>query len=133
MRDRDFYPAGAYDDPNAPYNQPGDPDPIGVTCDTYITLRKDVTVETTNYWVEYDEEGYNETHLKDDYASLAELVEEQVTSLPKMLEELAKYIKDELSGANISRARKRELEQMLEDCQGWSEELIDVDDYECND
>lgn len=133
MRDRDYYPAGAYDDPNAPYNQPADNDPIEVVCDTCITLRKDIVVETTNYWVEYDEEGYNETHLEDGCRDLAKLVKEQATPLTKMLDELAKYIKGELAGADISKSRKRELEQMLEDCQGWSQDLIEVDDYECND
>lgn len=133
MSDRDYYPLGAYNDPNAPYNQPGDPDPIEVVCDTCVTLRKDIVVWTTNYWFEDDGEGYTETHLEDGCRDLAKLVKEQATPLTKMLDELAKYIKGELAGADISKARKRELEQMLEDCQGWSEDLIEVDDYECND
>jgi len=59
MRDRDYYPAGAYDDPNAPYNQSEQPDKdFGVTCSQ--TLSKEVTVTTNKYTLEcdYDEDGF---------------------------------------------------------------------------
>ena len=76
MRDSDYYPAGAYNDPNAPYNEPADPDPIEVECDTVVTLRKTITVETCNYAPDYDEESGNYgINLFDDCIDLANKVE----------------------------------------------------------
>lgn len=129
MYDNYNYPPGA-DTPDAPWNQPSDPDPIELECDTCITLRKEITVETSNYWTESDAEGYTETHLEDNYKDVEKLINDQHTSLIKMLDELAKYVKGELAGGDVSNSRKRELEQLLEDCQGWSVDLIEIEGYE---
>lgn len=129
MSEKDYYPAGAYNDPNAPYNQPGDPDPIEVACDTCVTLRKEIVVETTNYWIEADdEEGWSETNLEDGYKEIEQHIRKQHTSLTTLLDELAKYINGELQG-DISNARRQELKQMLADCQGWSEDYFEIEDY----
>jgi len=50
-------------------------------------------------------------------------------SRPKMLGELAKYIKGELAGGDISASRRQELEVMLEDCVGWETVDIEIEDY----
>lgn len=129
MRDRDYYPAGAYNDPNAPYNQ-HDNDPIEVDCDTVVSLRKTITVETTNYYEEFDDEtGASDIHLMDGYNDLEEYVGKQHIALTDLLEELAKYINGELQG-DISNTRKCQLRRMLEDCQDWEQDYIEVEDHQ---
>ena len=128
MLERDYYPAGAYSDPNAPYNQPADPDPIEVECDTVVTLRKTITVETCNYTPDYDEDGSFDIELFDGCIDLANKVEEQHYSLTDLLNELVKYIKNDLC-ADIPEKRKRELREMLADAEGWEEYCVEVDEY----
>ena len=58
MSDRDYYPAGAYNDPNAPYNQCDHPEiELGVTVTEYLT--KSTSIITTNAWYVTDEEGWS--------------------------------------------------------------------------
>lgn len=129
MRDSDYYPAGAYNDANAPYNQ-HENEPIEVDCDTCVTLRKTITVETTNYYEEWDDEtGASDINLLDGYNDLEEYVGKQHIALTDLLEELAKYINGELQG-DISHTRRCRLRQMLEDCQGWEQDYIEVEDHQ---
>ena len=128
MRDSDYYPAGAYNDPNAPYNEVELPD-IEVSCEVSITLtKKDAPVFTDNYIYNGDEYG-DEYEVMDSYQELADKYNAQHYSLTGLLDELAKYIRGELQG-DISRGRRNELERMLDDCQGWEEGDTDVEDYE---
>ena len=108
MRDCDYYPAGAYYDANAPWNQVEVPD-IEVKCVTTMPLQKTVTVMTDNYMV--DEDDYID--LLDSYGDLRERVLDQHYDIPTLLEELAKYIKGELESGNLSYQRKQELKDML--------------------
>ena len=129
MRDCDYYPAGAYNDPNAPYNEVEYP-AIEVECDVTVSLMKKVVIETDNYIADCDD--YGEVcgyELQSSYAELADMVNEQHHSIPYLLDELAKYIKGELQG-DISRSRRRHLERMLEECEGWETVETEVDDYE---
>ena len=129
MRAADYYPAGAYSDHNAPFNEPSEPDPIEVECEVSVTLQKTVTVETDNYTLDFDEESGNyDIDLLDDCIDLANKVEEQHYSLYDLLGELVKYIKNDLC-ADIPDKRKRELRQMLADADGWELDSIEVDDY----
>ena len=128
MRMSDYYPAGAYNDTNAPYNEVELPD-IEVSCEVSITLTKnDAPVFTDNYVNDGDEYG-DEYDVLDSYSELAEKYDDQHYCLTGLLDELAKYIKGELQG-DISRGRRNELERMLEDCQGWEEGDTDIEDYE---
>ena len=129
MSAADYYPAGAYNDANAPFNEPADPDPIEVECEVSVTLQKTVTVETDNYSKDFDEESGNyDIDLLDSYNELAEKAGEQHYSLTDMLAELVKYIKNDLC-ADIPEKRKRELRQMLADADGWELDCVEVDDY----
>ena len=129
MAERDYYPAGAYNDPNAPYNEVSDPDPIEVECKVSVTLQNTVTVETDNYTLDFDEESGNyDIDLNDDCIDLANKVGEQHYSLDYLLSELVKYIKNDLC-ADIPEKRKRELREMLTDAEGWVLEFIEVDEY----
>ena len=124
MRDRDYYPAGAYSDPNAPFNQ-HDPDPIEVSIGVTVTLTHETTVETTNY-----ANGEDGDELLDGYGELNVLYGEQHMTIPQLLDELKKYIKGELAGGNVTYTRKQELVSMLLDCEGWTQEETEVDGYD---
>jgi hypothetical protein len=129
MRDRDYYPAGAYNDPNAPYNEV-DPEPIEVNVKVAQCLCREAVVTTKNYDLSYDEEcGGYDTELHDGYADLLRYYQDQHKSIPELLDELAKYIRQELAGG-VEHQRKWELEQMLEDCEGWTVDGTEIDDYE---
>lgn len=125
MYDNYNYPPGA-DTPDAPWNE-HDTEPIEVNADVTITLQNTLTVTTDNYVV--DEDG---TELLDKHSDVEELVRKQHKSIPALLAELEKYINKELQGdvsRDVSYTRKCELRQMLEDCQGWEQAEIEVEDF----
>lgn len=129
MRDSDYYPLGAYNDPNAPYNEVELPD-IEVSCEVSITLtKKDAPVFTGNYVNNGDEYG-DEYEVMDTYQELADKYNAQHYSISWMLQQLARYIEQELKDDGITMARRNELSKMLEDCQGWVEGDTDIEDYE---
>ena len=129
MRDRDFYPPGAYNDPNAPYNEVELPD-IEVSCEVTVTLtKKDAPVFTGNYIDESDDEGYEGYEVLDSYQELADKYDAQHYSISWMLQQLSRYIEQELKDDGITMARRNELSKMLEDCQGWVEGDTDIEDY----
>ena len=117
----DYYPAGAYNDPNAPWNKVDKPE-IMVKCDVMVSvIREGVPVITDNYTRDEDGIVVFQEHLTDDYENCHH-------DIPKLLGELAKYIRGELAG-DISRERRNELEDMLADCQGWRTEMTSIEDY----
>ena len=131
MYDNYNYPPGA-DTPDAPWNQPSEPDPIVIEATVNTTLFKnDVTVETSNYDVVHDDDfGDASIELNDGYSDVEKYYTEQHKSIIELLEELAKYIKGELAGGNLSRQRRQEHECMLEDCQGWKQYSFEVEEFE---
>ena len=53
MNDSAYYPPGAYNDPNAPYNQPKDPGPVEVDTEVSISLyHGSVPTFVSNYTLE---------------------------------------------------------------------------------
>lgn len=130
MCNPDYYPMGAYNDPNAPFNEPTDPDPIEVECKVSVTLQKAVIVETDNYSIDYDEESGNyDIDLHDSYNELAEKAGEQHYSIPDLLAELARYIKNDIAAPAIPDSHKNTLRKMLADAEGWELDCVEVDDY----
>ena len=129
MRDSDYYPAGAYNDANAPWNEVEVTD-IEVTCHVSVNLVKDVPVMTDQYVTEYDEEdGSDHIELIASYSDMEDEYRKQHRSIPELLNELAKYINGELAGG-VTGSRKWELQEMLADCQGWKEEFMEIEEYE---
>jgi hypothetical protein len=128
MYDNYNYPPGA-DTPDAPWNQV-ELDPIDVNVVAEVTLVHNAKVATTNYVACTDEEdgSYNE-ELYDGYKDIEEYYKEQHKSIPDLLNELAKYIKGELAGENLSYQRRQELELMLEDCEDWEVSNIEIEDF----
>lgn len=119
------------DTPDAPWNQPSEPEPITLDVAVNTTLYKEVTVETSNYDVFTDDEfGDAFIELHDGYADVEKYCIEQHKSILELLAELSKYINGELAGGNLSSQRRQELEMMLEDCQGWQQYSFEVEEFE---
>lgn len=130
MSDKDYYPAGAYNDPNAPFNEPADPDPIDINVMAVLRVSHETTVSTDNYNETWDEEGYCERELFDKNSDIERLYNEQHKTIPQLLDELAKYINGELLSDGLSRSRRQELQDMLTDCKGYTVEEVEIDDYD---
>lgn len=129
MRDSDYYPAGAYNDANAPYNEVDTPD-VEVVCRVSVNMVKDVPVMTDQYDTEFDEEdGSSHIELIASYSDMETEYHKQHRTIPELLGELSKYINGELAGG-VTGSRKWELQDMLSDCQGWSEEYFEIENFE---
>lgn len=123
MRDRDYYPPGAYDDPNAPYNQI-DPPEKEFNLTVSQTLSKSIEVVTDNYIPECDYETgciYANTSETDWYG----IYEEEQYNILELLGHLQTFAEKELENVSPNSGRGRELQRIIESCKDWT-----VDDYE---
>lgn len=124
MRDRDYYPAGAYDDPNAPYNEVSVPEE---DFDVVIsqTLSKTTTVTTDSYNPYFDEEdghvyadtentNWSEEYSRNDHYTPLELIEL-----------FKKHLEAELAKAEDAR-EKEKLQDLIDECSGWEEDDIEI-------
>lgn len=122
MRDRDYYPAGAYNDPSAPYNEVSVPD-HDFDVDVTVTLSNSTTVTTNDYMPDVDEEDgrvYQDTSDTD----WENAYKKSCYTIPQMLEELKVLLEEKLADPNCK--KKTKYKQMLEDCKGWTVEEIEV-------
>lgn len=150
MKDSDYYPAGAYNDPNAPYNQ-HDNEPIDVDVNITITLSKDTTISTCDYiadewedWDSDDEGGVVHTGGIDYDFSNVDFVEEYGKSeftIPQLLDELVKLAQDKINSIRDSQefsesgktrnGKKiqeiRRLQAIINDASGWEEQETEVE------
>lgn len=134
MSDKDYYPAGAYKDTNAPYNQSDIPEEdFEITCSQ--SLSKTVTVTTNDYIpgaedVDYDvdEDGCHAIYYKEDPDTSDTNWEEAYNKehyTPKKLLELFKefletYIPDPI--VNIKEYKR--YKHLIKECSDWcSDEL----------
>ena len=128
MSEADFYPAGAYRDPSAPYNQVDVPDKeFDVTCSQ--TLSKTVSVLTNNYvpggeWCEYDDgitigghdpDDTSDTNWADEFHNNDYHTPQQLLGLFKDL-----LIRD-LENGNPMKSEKY-TKALIEECDGWCED-----------
>ena len=134
MSEADFYPAGSYRDPSAPYNQPDIPEEeFEVTCSQ--SLSRTATVWTSNYipgasGVDYEpdgEGGYCASSWHDDHdtsdTNWAEEYHDNDHYTPLQLIELFReHLEAELNNSNIPQNRVNKYKHLIEECEGWSED-----------
>lgn len=128
MRDADYYPAGAYNDPNAPYNQVEPPE-IEAEVNMSFTVERIATITTDEVW--WDEDGWE---LAAD-ADIGKAYDDYYIAIPDMLEELTKYVKGEMevlekfikarTANKEERERYRYLQRIIDSAGGW--EVTDSD------
>ena len=151
MRESGCYPAGAEFDPNAPWNEPVIPErDFDVTCSQ--SLSKTVTVTTDNYipgasgcdyepdgeggycacgW--HDPDDTSDTNWSQEYdenghytpLELIEKYKEELSENLKKLEEYGKSLHSKKPYWWIQ--RKRNLEHLIEECEGWIEDETDFE------
>lgn len=139
-----YYPPGAENDPNAPYNQ-SEPDPIEVECCVEYNIYKHMPVLIKNYIEEQeyecdrDDEGGSYTHYRTvpcfEGTDMEEEFEDddEAIGIPQLLEELQKYAEQDISSkkdalknpALLDKQRyelKKQIahsEKILEAAKGW--------------
>ena len=125
MRDSDYYPAGAYNDPNAPYNE------VVISEEEFdvevvVTMAKTTIVVTDDYNPQYDEEdGY----WKDtDNTDWNEAYKSSCFTIPQMLDELHKFLDRELKRDDLSISERVRYKNMLSDCEDWEMEDCEVNE-----
>ncbi len=125
MKESGYYPPGAEFDPRAPWNQT-DPDEVEVDIDYSCTLRRSVTVATTDYipgYVGIGEDGYPE-HDPDDFSNTDWLNEfEAAYRTPQQLIALLREIATEFAEGRTPRKRNSTWQHIADDCENW--EVVD--------
>lgn len=122
MREADYYPPGAYYDPNAPWNEVEVPErEFNVTVSQ--TLSKSVEVYTNDYICDIDEENGHVYPITED-TNWIEAYEDQHYTIPELLRYLQIYIEENLKDEELSSGKRMQLQGLLDSCKGWV-----VDDY----
>ena len=140
MRASDYYPAGAYSDPNAPYNEVEVPE-RDFDVDVTETLTRTATVTTRKYCPEFDEED-GHTYANTDDTNWEEVYNENFMPLSKLMEEMKKeaqlFIADieqrikeckqneSQQKFNLALHRNR-LKALCENMDGWEQADLEVD------
>lgn len=127
MKDRDYYPAGAYDDPNAPYNQPvTEPMDFDVVVTTHLV--KHTKLETDQYIFEGDEYYHDVDTSEVDWDSA---YKDSFYDVPELLNKLVELVMPELTelrkNKNENVRRRYELEKIVDSCNGWSTDYTEID------
>ena len=130
MRDRDYYPAGAYDDPNAPYNSIDVPEKdFEVTCSQ--TLSKSAIVTTDNYipgGYGVDEDGgYQDPDDTSDTCWADEYHDNDHYTPLQLIELFKAHLEEELKSDAVAKEKISKYKHLISECEDWSE---DETDYE---
>lgn len=133
MSEADYYPAGAYNDTNAPYNQEDVPEKeFEITCSQ--TLSRTVTVTTNNYvpgasGVDYEpdgEGGYDACGWQDpDDTSDTDWANEYHDNdyhTPLQLIQLLKQVLENDLQHGIVFKSPRFTQDLINECEGWTED-----------
>ena len=127
MKDRDYYPAGAYNDPNAPYNDVPT-EPYEFDCIITQTVQKYVGVETESYNMEIDEED-GRVYRESDGADWDEEYGKQHLDITELLEALQGLAKEKLEKCkDISISEKNRLNRLIEEADGWESNKKSVEE-----
>jgi hypothetical protein len=146
MSEADYYPAGAYRDPNAPYNQVDVPEKeFDVTCSQ--SLSRTATVWTNNYipgasGVDYEDDGeggscacgwhdpddISDTNWSEEYAECGYMTPLQ------LIQTLREYVEKDLENVdNIAKKTnqnkaflERKFKHLIEECDCWTDDETEI-------
>lgn len=116
MSEADFYPAGAYLDPNAPYNEVEVPE-RDFNVSISQSLSKDTTITTTQYVPEYDEEDghtYANTDDTDWTKAYLECAYDPI-GIIEACKKIAEYLRDN----GTFRVGSIHLKTLIDNCENW--------------
>ena len=117
MNESAYYPAGAYDDPSAPYNEVERPE-RDFDCHVEVILEKDEVITTNDYIPEYGTEiGYGDIDTSETDWDGA--YENNCITIPEMLRELKVYVEQDLAMSGKNSRKGKRLQRLLDACSGW--------------
>ena len=130
MKESGYYPAGAEYDPTSPWNKRYQSRPISFECEITETLVKKAQVPTFCYseLYEQDEDGYpiHEVTVDEDVDWENEYQENCIT-VCELIDLLKTYVKKDLASTDKNSLLGKHLQDVLNACDGWSNEEIIVD------
>ena len=136
MRESDYYPAGAYSDPSAPYNEIEIPEKeFEITCSQ--SLSRTVVVTTNNYipcvdegcedgvgyhdeWADTSDTCWKEVYENCGYKTPQELIGMLEEYLEKDLREIQKNMLPNDRSYKATQARR--LKGLIEECEAWTDD-----------
>lgn len=101
------FPSGAYTSPDAPYNLPIEPKYRDFECRATITIEADISVLSNKY-----QNGTEGIDWQEEY-------ENYCITIPKMLDELKRYVEQDLAMTGKNTSKGIYLQDLLKACQGW--------------
>ena len=140
MRESDYYPAGAYSDPSAPYNEVEVPEKdFEITCSQ--SLSRTVIVTTNNYtpcvdegyedgvgyhdeWADTSDTCWREEYKNNGYKTPQELIDMLEDYLEKDLMEIQKNMLPNDRSYKATQARR--LKWLIEECEAWTEDETEI-------
>ena len=124
MREADYYPAGAYNDPSAPFNEPIVPERSFDVCISQ-TLSRSITVTTDKYQPEYDDEN-GHIYASTEDTDWRDVYKESDCHTPL---ELIKLFGECLKAINKSGQvfiTPGLDNKLIDECEGWCEDELEV-------
>lgn len=124
MKDSDYYPPGAYNDPNAPYNEIDVPERSFNVCISQ-TLSKSTDIITDDYNPEFDEEdGYTYANTED--TDWEEAYEKAHYTPLELIEKFKELLINHLPDPVVDINKYREWKHLISECEDWEEDEIVV-------
>ena len=127
MSEKDYYPAGAYNDPNAPWNEVEYPE-RDFDMEVSITLTRSATITTTQYDAYVDEED-GHTYVETDNIDFGQEYEDQYWTIPQLLDKMRGLL-DKWKPEKMERADKHLYERIMDESQGWEQEEMEVIEHD---
>lgn len=127
MSEKDYYPAGAYNDPNAPYNEVEYPE-HDFDMAVSVTLTRDATITTNQYNAYVDNED-GHTEYETDSIEWKNEYESQYWTIPQLLDKMRTLL-DKWKPEKMERADKHLYERIMDESTGWEQEEMEVIEHE---
>lgn len=124
MREEDYYPAGAYDDPRAPYNEIEIPEKVFDVSISQTLYKNDISVETNDYIPEYCEES-GHTYADTSETDWRKVYDNDRHYTPLELIATLKQMCEEMLEFGVMRTDFR-IEWLVRECSGWEEDETDI-------
>ena len=125
MYDNYNYPMGA-DNEDAPWNEKENK-PITRKCEVIVTLSKEhVPVDTKNYTEEEPEYPDFMGDIDTSDVNWAEEYQDQYFPIPSLLDRMSTLLR-EWAPKNLTRSQRHDLDMLLSEAKGWTQEDIEVE------
>ena len=123
MRDRDYYPAGAYNDSYAPYNEYVNADKdFDITCSQTLSKSDTVTTNKYNFECDYDEDGYWENTDTSDICWEDEWRENNHYTPVQLINLFKSFMENDLPDPKENIGKYNKYKHLISECENWIED-----------